>query len=482
MLVKQKVSSDETVFVVPTIPPFDESDDTYLFGDLVQKSYIDNHRTPLSTTLFSLPYPGYDLSETPLVRSADVINLHWVAFFQSPVTLGKLFKLRIPVVWTLHDMWPFTGGCHYSAGCSNYERDCSLCPQLAEDPLSLPRNILEDKAGLFADANLTIVTPSHWLGQCAQRSQLFRRNRVEVIPNSLETDLYVSTPKTKSKKELGIPATAVVLLCGADSLGEIRKGFRELAAAIALALQSDSLREMVTTGGLRLLTLGPETTELKELGIPVTALGHLVDDIAIARAYSAADLFLLPSQEDNLPNMMLEAMSCGTPVLAFEIGGVPDAVTDGITGHLVASGNVEGYAAALVELVMDKSQRELMSDAARKTADSKYSLKVQADRYHDLYQDLLSSKNLANQSGWGAVPARPLIPDAEVGSATETIRDKMIIHALKTVLPTLHRRVAGVTDSDTYVGQLQYEIEALRSSRCWRLTKPLRWVMEILRG
>ncbi|NJO18591.1 MAG: glycosyltransferase [Thioploca sp.] len=194
MVVRHKVSTDASVLAVTTPVNVPNS---FTSAEL-QDHYIDTHRTPLSSTIFSLSYPGYDLSALAPIQTADIINLHWVARFQSLVTLQKLFSLGKPVVWTLHDQWAFTGGCHYSAGCKGYQQNCTACPQLADELNHIPEAILMDKFDLWRDANLTIVTPSRWLADCAQESALFQGHRIEVIANSVETNVFRTYAQSRS--------------------------------------------------------------------------------------------------------------------------------------------------------------------------------------------------------------------------------------------------------------------------------------------
>ena len=198
LLATVKSSHDETVSLLSPEPQTAATDSDYF--SLIQQHYINANRTSLSNTLFSLPYPGLDLTQLPEILAADIINLHWIAYYQSPVTLKQLLDLGKPVVWTLHDMYAFTGGCHYSSGCSQYQKDCFSCPQLKDNPLGLTSALLKDKLDLLVNSNLTVVTPSRWLGQCARNSQLFRHHRIEVIPYSLETDVFVPLAKTEAKK------------------------------------------------------------------------------------------------------------------------------------------------------------------------------------------------------------------------------------------------------------------------------------------
>ena len=223
MAVRHKDTTDDSVKrIIPNLRG--QKDERGFFLDVViQGHYIDSHRTEISNTLFSLPYPGYDLSRLSVVREADVINLHWVAQYQSPLTLHRLFSLGKPVVWTLHDQWPFTGGCHYAAGCEKYRSDCDGCPQLSDDRFGLPGAVLKDKERFFKNAQLTVVTPSRWMGTCARESRLFGDLRVEVIANSLEIDVFAPMAKGEAKERLGLSSDTVTLLFGADKMASIKK-------------------------------------------------------------------------------------------------------------------------------------------------------------------------------------------------------------------------------------------------------------------
>lgn len=390
LLSRYKVSSDSTVLQVIDENQQDDFDSLSL--STIQSHYINNNRTSLTNTLFSLPYPGFDLSHHPAVLKADVINLHWVAAFQSPITLKKLFDLDKPVVWTLHDMWAFTGGCHYSAGCDKYQQECVDCPQLADDPYHLAKVILEDKLNLFANANLTLVTPSQWLAECVSQSKLFQGNRVEVIPYSLEIeDVFVPIAKPKAKQIFGINPQTITLLFGAGTATEERKGFAHLVEAIQHCLKSSQFQTLVAEGQIEILCFGYPSELIYSLGVPVRSLGSIDSDFRLSQAYSAADLFILPSLEDNLPNTMLEAMSCGTPVIGFDVGGIPDLVKDYTTGRLVPLKNTQQMAEAILDCIFDPELRQRMSHHCRQLLEANHSITTQAKRYLDLYQDLVDS-------------------------------------------------------------------------------------------
>ncbi|MDM8542685.1 glycosyltransferase [Desulfococcaceae bacterium HSG9] len=395
MLVKYKDTSDEAVDCVVADKKIPEAE--LFLNHAIQKHYIDLNRTAISNTLFSLPYYGYDLSTHPSVQDADIINLHWIAHFQSPLTLHKLLQLGKPIVWTLHDQWAFTGGCHYSSGCLKYREDCVECPQLAEDPFRLSEAIFKDRLELINSDNLTIVTPGNWLADCARQSRLFKKVRIKVIPYSLETDIFKPIPKKEAKNRLKINEDTLTLLFCADVIDEKRKGFHKLISALQHCLNDNEFKNLVKKNKIRLLCLGTMENDLNAVDIPVYPVGHLNTDEEISMVYSAADIFLLPSLEDNLPNTVLEAMSCGVPVVAFDVGGVPDMIEDGVTGRLAPAGDERCLSEMILSLIFNAELRETMSRACRKVAVNRYALDTQAKNYLNLFNEL-KIKNSADLS------------------------------------------------------------------------------------
>ena len=471
MLVRHKESQDDTVVLVDDKGRQENPNEDFFLSAIIQPYYIDSNQTELSNTLFSLPYPGYDLSELPILQSADIVNLHWVAQYQSLVTLHRLFSLGKPVVWTLHDQWAFTGGCHYSAGCEKYQSDCVECPQLGDDPLNLPAAILKDKLEIFKNADLTIVTPSRWMASCAGKSKLFKGLKIEVIPNSLETNIYTPLPKPEAKEKIGISPEKITLLFGAMDGSEKRKGFFELVNAIKFCLNEDVFQKLLHDDKIRLVCFGKPSHELESIGIPFVTLGHLDSDEKIRSAYSAADIFLLPSLEDNLPNTILESMSCGTPVVAFDVGGLPDMVTNGVTGQLVPLSDTRKMGETIIDLIQKPDLRKSMGKEGRKIAEKEYSLSVQAGRYSDLYKELhLGNKSVlqtapaesAADTAWGHVRKKESLSVPVItarGPFFREIYDQVLMKALRSI-PTAHD--SQVKDLRQQMKELHVHLEARR--------------------
>jgi glycosyltransferase involved in cell wall biosynthesis len=302
----------------------------------------------------------------------------WEDFFSA-------LPASIPIVWTLHDMNTFTGGCHYDANCGRYKTGCGECPALdSESPNDLSRAIFKRKAAIFdrlSPERLRIVTPSRWLADAARGSELLKKFSCEVIPYGLDLDVYKPMDRTLCRQELKIPVDAKVVLFVADSNQNKRKGF---------SLLTEALAQIADIQGLVLASIGGASNSMSA-SIPYISLGQLQDDKSIAAAYSAADVMVIPSLQDNLPNTVLEAMACGTPAVGFDVGGIPDMIQNGVTGFLAPLRDVNGLAGA-VRLALSDENRGQLASACRARAVVEYDSAVQARRYLDLYNSI-SAKN-----------------------------------------------------------------------------------------
>lgn len=370
----------------------------------VQARCIDENRTRVSNTFFSLSDPGYDLSGHPAVRQADVVHLHWVAGVLSPGGLAALQRLGKPVVWTLHDQRPLTGGCHFTCGCRGFEDGCGDCPQLRSNPFALPAAALRDARESLDPRIVHVVSPSRWLAECARRSVMFRDAAIEVIPYGLDTAVFRPVDRADARRTLGVSPDAICFLVGADHCNEHRKGFHVLAEALRRmswwpAFCYRALREKVV-----FLCFGQGDGPWPRMMIPVRRLGRLNTDAGLARTFSAADVFLMPSLEDNLPLVLLEAMCCGTPSIAACVGGVPDVVTDGVNGLLVAPGSAVDMAIAMHRLATGGDELRRLQATCREQAPLLFALERQAGHYLDLYERLCAARR-GRTRGPGRVPS-----------------------------------------------------------------------------
>lgn len=339
--------------------------------------------SPLGHSMISDDRSVYSAEPWCQCPEADLIQLHWVASFVDYGTFFRLVSKSIPLVWTLHDMNPFTGGCHYDTGCGRFAEQCGVCPQLGSRKQNdLSRQIWQRKRkafGFLPTNRLHIVTPSKWLGEQLCQSSLLSRFPRSVIPNGLDTEVFQPRNRRVMREALGISIHARVVLFVADGANDPRKGFKFLASALE---DSESHSEIV------LLTLG-QGKPVKFSKFPHVHVQTIQDDRLLSFIYSCADVFVAPSLQDNLPNTVLESMACGTPVVGFLAGGIPDAIHDGKTGLLAAVGNVEDLRRAVLELLKQDQRREEISQNCRRLVLEEYRLETQASRYLNLYRELI---------------------------------------------------------------------------------------------
>jgi glycosyltransferase involved in cell wall biosynthesis len=329
------------------------------------------------------PYRDELLTQLP---SADVIHLHVMFQFVDYRTFLMTVPQQTPVVRTMHDMSFFTGGCHYDGGCGNYTNHCGGCPQLgSQDPEDLSHQIWKRKYSALSrvkPGRLHLVAPNRWLATEAKRSSLLHKFPITVIPYGLDTEVFRPRDRRAAREVLGIPSTAFVVLFVAGSISHPLKGFALLAKALnGLRDQRDLL--LVSVGG------GAPPVEVQ---VPHLRLGHIGSDHLLPLVYSAADVFVIPSVDDNLPQTVLEATACGTPVVGFAVGGIPDMVRPGVTGWLVPPQDVDALRAAICALQQDPAKQAEMADNCRGIAVQEYALEVQARRHVELYQTMLAEQ------------------------------------------------------------------------------------------
>jgi glycosyltransferase involved in cell wall biosynthesis len=328
------------------------------------------------------PHGAEPLRQLP---QGDIFHLHWVAGFVDYKLFLPGAARSAPLVWTLHDMNPFTGGCHYDASCGRYAFRCGVCPQLeSEEETDLSNEIWRRKRDAYSSISpgrLHVITPSQWLASEAKRSALFNGFPVSVIPYGLDVTTFSPRNRTFAREFFGIPNDRLVILCIADRLDNRRKGLGPLREALAgLKDHPDFL----------LATIG-QGDALQDSGMPHASLGYMNDDRLVSLAYSTADVFVCPSSQDNLPNTILESMACAVPVVSFSVGGVPEMVREGITGNLVPAGDIQGLREAIVGILRDRARRVAMAANCRQVAVGEYSLEIQAKRYISLYETILAS-------------------------------------------------------------------------------------------
>ena len=318
--------------------------------------------------------------------SFDVVNLHWISGLLDYRRFFDAIPPDVPVIWTLHDMNTFTGGCHYDAGCERFRQRCGACPQLgSRHEHDLSRDIWLRKRELFSGIDperMHFVTPSRWLADEVRNASLLGdRFPVSVIPNGVNTEEFAPRDRMAAREVLGVPRESKAILFVAYSLAARRKGF---------AVLTEALRELSFDRDLVVLSVGAGEAS-DQIPVRQIHLGTISQARLLSLAYSAADLFVIPSLQDNLPSTVLEALACGTPIVGLDVGGIPDMVRPGITGALSPVGDAAALAAAISGLLADVEGRQRMSEQCRRIAVTEYGMEAFVSRYETPYREQIDS-------------------------------------------------------------------------------------------
>jgi len=384
MMVQEKLGNDPKVFASQAFLSRKLTSLTPKLNRLPLKLYPN-----LEQVIFSPQWVPDRLPQQVDKYQPDIVNLHWVC--NGYLQVESLPKFKQPLVWTLHDMWAFTGGCHYSEDCDRYQDSCGNCPILKSGKeQDLTRQVWTRKAKTWQNLSLTLVSPSKWLADCARSSSLFKNYRVEVIPNGLNIELYKplsdQSDRTAARSRLNLPQDKQLILCGATGLtGDRWKGFSLLVKALQFLSKSDwkERAEVVFFGAA-----APENPI--DVGMKTHYLGSISDEVLLNQIYGMADVFVAPSVYDNLPNTIMEAIASGTPCVGFNIGGLPDMIEHQHNGYLAQPYDTKELAQGIAWVLENPERHQKLSQAARLKAEKEYSLEITGDRYSRLFADILA--------------------------------------------------------------------------------------------
>ncbi|MDR0962237.1 MAG: glycosyltransferase family 4 protein [Mediterranea sp.] len=327
---------------------------------------------------------GTDITTLPEFKQADIVHLHWIN--QGMLSLKNIEKILAsgkPVVWTLHDMWPFTGICHYAGNCINYRTACNRCPILygggAKKDLSY--RTFRRKKELYTGRRIAFAACSRWLEGCAKSSALLTGQTIVSIPNAINTNLFKPHKKQEARLKCELPTEGKLLLFGSVKITDERKGAKYLIEAChLLAEQHPELTEQ-----LGVIVLGNYSRQLEPLlPFKVYSMDFIIEERRLAEVYNAADIFVLPSLEDNLPNTIMEAMACGVPCVSFHTGGIPEMIDHLHNGYVARYRSSEDLAEGIYWLLTDPEYDTISEQASRKAVSS-YAESVVAKRYIELY-------------------------------------------------------------------------------------------------
>lgn len=343
-------------------------------------------------------FSSHEILKTPQFKNADVINLHcmhggYSSFFSYP-TLPALTRAK-PTVYTLHDMWTFTGHCTFSYDCERWKTGCGQCPypdvypELRRDATRLEWKL---KRWVFNRSQMAVICPSHWMVNQTRQS-LMSHLPIHYIPHGIDTNLFKPLGQMRCRAEIGLPLHKKVLMFAAAGLKEQRKGADVLWKV--LETLPDDLKD-----NLVLLLVGDSGESLSSVGgIQSINLGGTHNEELLAKAYSASDVFLFPTRADTFGLVAQEAIACGTPVVSFRIGGVPDLVRPGITGYLADPTDVDDFRRGIIKLLDDDALRHQMGKHSRAIALEEYSLKQYGQQHLELYRQLIATDDGGTSKG-----------------------------------------------------------------------------------
>lgn len=332
-----------------------------------------------NTQAFSTSLTGYDFRKHPSYKWADILHLHWIN--GGFVNIAHLENIEKPIVWTLRDMWPLTGGCHVAMDCMKYTAGCGACPQLgSQAQRDLSSAIITRKKKVFP-SSINIVGISEWISGCARDSEVFRNFRVLTIPNNINCEEFFPVDKEKCRNELGLPKDKKIVLIGAQHAHLPWKGFQYFSKADGL-LESDDFH-IVLFGTI-------DSKMLAQLKHSYTELGVLHGNDQLRQAYAAADVFVAPSVMESFGKTLAESMACKTPVVCFDATG-PKDIVDHLTNGYRAKAFDAADLAAGIRWTLSHPDIESVRERARKKIVDEFDTPVIASRYTNLYAELLRS-------------------------------------------------------------------------------------------
>ena len=339
---------------------------------------------------------GTDVTRRPEFREADVIHLHWInQGYLSLHSLERILRSGKPVVWTMHDMWPATSLCHHARECTAFHTECRTCPFLGEHrlPVDLARRVFRRKAALYRGAPLSFVTCSHWLREQASRSALLQGKEITAIPNPIDPAAFRPQDKAAARKHWGtlLPGGQRLILFGACRFTDKRKGIDYFIDSCRILAHRRP--EWAGKVGIALFGQGDGQQLAREIPYPVYPLGQLRSGEEMALAYNAADLFVTPSLEENLPYTIMEAIACGLPCAGFRIGGIPEMIDHKRNGFLADYKSAEDLAAGMDYILGAANYEELSRAAIDKVARCYDPARI-AEEYLQVYRRALAQTQL----------------------------------------------------------------------------------------
>lgn len=374
MAVRTKSGTDRMVFTagnkkINALRFYSERGIIYLYNRLSRKNLFD----------VSIANTGIPVTKLPEFKEADIIHLHWVnQGMLSVKEIKQILASGKKVIWTMHDMWPFTGICHHAGDCTAYTIGCGHCPYLMRPSRNdLSNRVFNRKQSAYATDNLTFIACSNWLKELAEKSPLTKGHQVLSIPNPIDTEMYRPMDKIEIRNKLNLPSDKKIILFAAVKASDKRKGMDYLVEV--------SKQMAHRSGELLFLIAGSGGEEIqKELALPTRSMGY-VSPQQMPELYNAVDLFVTPSLYENLPNTIMEAMACGIPCVGFQTGGIPEMISHGENGYVAKYKDAADLAKGMVWALQDELYTTLSANARNKVLQA-YSQEKVALQYKEIYE------------------------------------------------------------------------------------------------
>lgn len=380
VLVQDKVSDDYTVIgpsnkiekAIAKLRPF--------FDSLPVRFYKNRTKTLFSPAW--LPFSNVVKKNNEL--NPDIVHLHWIA--GGMMRIEDIAKINAPVVWSLHDNWAFTGGCHIKWECEKYKEICGACPRLgSKKENDLSTWVYKRKQKIFLSKKMVIIGLSKWMHECAKSSSLLKDHIHINLPNPIDTTIFKSFDKDKARDLWNLPEDKKLVLFGAfGATNDINKGFRELTEALQ-KLNKNLNIELVVFGS-------SQPQNAPEFGFKTHYLGQLHDDISLVTLYNAVDVMVVPSLQENLSNTIMESLACGTPAVAFDVGGNSDMIDHELNGYLARPFDSKDLAKG-IEWVLTTPNYKTLSHNARAKVLNNFDNVIVAKKYIRLYEEVMRGGN-----------------------------------------------------------------------------------------
>lgn len=387
MLVRDKVSDDITVVELPNKAMQQWKFLWERFKIFVNLRFRRKHLFEVDTASC-----GTDITSLPEFKEADVIHLEWInQGMLSLADINKILNSGVPVVWTMHDLWPASSICHYAKGCLNFKSGCHNCRLLPGNGSDndLSARVWQKKNRVYGKSSIQFVTCSRWLETQAKESALLRNQLVVSIPNPIDTLIFKVKDKQAAREHFALPKDMRIILFVSQRVTDERKGMSYFVEAIKkMVSENPNLAENTA-----IAILGGHSDDIVEdLPMKSYSLGYIGNEKEIVNVYNSADMFVLSSVEDNLPNTIMEAMACGVPCVGFNVGGIPEMIDHKKNGYVANYKDAADLAEGMRWVLDGADIKELSRQAVAKVA-SHYSQRAVALRYIDIYNEAMAKKS-----------------------------------------------------------------------------------------